>query len=202
MARFSIRNSLFLAGTAVTCMGLLSSGMAIAQTSVPAAACEACHGEGGNSRFDAIPRLNGQQNDYILARLKDFLDPTRETPHASQIMGPNATKLSSTNAASLAQYFSSRAPSISNAFGSYADIGKDVFLNGAGPDIPACWTCHGRDGQGLGTVPRISGQHANYLMAQLNAFSRSERSGTSMNHHAWDMTLEQMRNVTAYLGKD
>jgi cytochrome c553 len=202
MTAYAILLGQLFASATVVCICVLPGTTVMAQTPVPAANCEACHGKGGNSQFDAIPRLNGQQNDYLLVRLKDFLDPSHETPHASQIMTPNAAKLSASDAAAIAQYFSTQTPTTGNSFGAYAEMGKDIYLNGAGVDIPACATCHGEDGQGLGTVPRINGQHATYLMAQLNAFSLGDRSSVAMNRHAWDMTLTQMHELTAYLAKD
>jgi cytochrome c553 len=48
--------------------------------------CQSCHGPGGNSPSASVLRLNGQQAAYIVARLHDFLDPTKEDPHATKTM--------------------------------------------------------------------------------------------------------------------
>jgi cytochrome c553 len=74
-----------------------------------------------------------------------------------------------------------------------------IYREGSQPDIPACGTCHGREAEGLGTTPRLAGQHEQYLADQLNAFMLTARVGSPMNHHAWDMTQDQMRAVAAYL---
>jgi len=115
------------------------------------------------------------------------------------MMWENATKVSDKDAAALADYFSRQAPSPRAGAGAMADAGREIFRNGAGPDIPACATCHGLDGQGLGGTPRIAGQHQDYLARQLQAFMLTTRVGTPMNHHTWDMTSEQMQQVSEYL---
>jgi cytochrome c553 len=165
----------------------------------PAASCEACHGAGGDSQKGDTPRLNGQQSDYLLTRLKEFLDPTRGTPHANGMMWGNATKISDRDAVALADYFSRQAPTRRSGMGAQVEAGRKIYLEGAGPDIPACTTCHGQDGEGAGNTPRITGQHQDYLVTQLQAFMLTARVGTPMNHHAWDMTAEQMQQLAAYL---
>lgn len=193
--------------TAVTvfaCFGLLGAGShaAMAQTAAPAAVCEACHGPGGDSRKADVPRLNGQTGEYTLARLRAFLDPTRNTPHADQMMWENATKISDSDAAALAAYFARQAPREPNGSGPLAAAGGRIFAQGAGPEIPACATCHGQNGQGMGVAPRLAGQHGQYLLGQLQAFMLTARVGASMNHHTWSMTMEQMQQLAAYLSND
>ncbi len=51
-------------------------------------------------------------------------------------------------------------------------------------------------------MPRIAGQHSAYLMQQLEAFKSGARAGTAMNRHTWDMTLEQMQKLSAYLANN
>ena len=49
-------------------------------------------------------------------------------------------------------------------------------------------------------MPRLAGQHAEYLELQLQAFAMAARIGDPMNHHVWVMTPDQMRAVAAFLG--
>ncbi len=45
--------------------------------------------------------------------------------------------------------------------------GKDIFTNGLpAQGTPACAICHGADGAGSATFPRIAGQHSDYLAKQ------------------------------------
>ncbi len=87
---------------------LLSTPGAMAQTAKPvqAASCESCHGISGDSQKSDTPRLNGQPGAYLLARLREFQDPTRGTPHSNQMMWQNATSFDDADAAALADYFS------------------------------------------------------------------------------------------------
>ncbi len=191
----------FLTG-AVLAYGLtaFASLPAIAQEAPPEAlvrSCEVCHAE--SARQADTPRLNGQQRDYLLLRLKEFLDPTRGTPHSNRMMWPNATRISDDQAAQLATYFSRQVPTQANGFGPVAEKGAAIYQHGDTPDIPACATCHGPKGEGLGQTPRIAGQREDYLVGQLQAFSVTARVGSPMNHHAWDMTLDQIRALSAYL---
>lgn len=186
------------------CLALLWTGAAMAQPGKPsqAAGCESCHGAGGDSQKADTPRLNGQQSGYLLTRLKEFLDPTRGTPHANKMMWENATTISANDAAALADYFSRQAPTPRSGIGAQAEAGRKIFREGAGPAIAACATCHGQDGEGTGGTPRIAGQHKDYVVQQLQAFMLTARVGTPMNHHAWDMTEEQMQQLAAYLSNN
>ncbi len=70
--------------TALACIGL-AGGQATAQDgAVPQELkglipkCEQCHGPSGNSRSGMIPRINGQNAQYLTSRFFAFQDPTRQ----------------------------------------------------------------------------------------------------------------------------
>ena len=191
----------------VSCLMLAAIAGAVpaaAQTVPPALvqSCEACHGKDGNSERRDVPRLNGQQKDYLLERLKELRDPTRNSPHANLMMWQNAARISDAEAAALADYFSRKTPPYGGRFGSLADIGNRIFHEGDKSGIAACATCHGLDGEGRGSTPRLAGQKEDYLIDQLDAFMLTARFGDPMNHHAWDMTQEQIRALAFYLSQD
>lgn len=186
-----------------------AAGTAVAQPLKPVATsgCEACHGVNGDSQKPDVPRLNGQQSVYLLARLREFQDPARGAPYSNQMMGANANSIDDVDAAALADYFSRQTPTPPSGSGPLAEAGRKIFMEGAGPLIPAplippCFTCHGKNGQGQGEVPRIAGQHGDYLNGQLQAFMLGKRVGTPMNHHAWAMTTEQIQALAAYLSSN
>ena len=164
-------------------------------------ACETCHGARGESQNVNVPRLNGQKSEYILIRLKEFRDPSRKPAHADS-MTRSATAISDNDAAALAQYFSRQTPTPRIGFGIQSTAGAEIFRHGADPSTPACAICHGPDGDGLGGTPRIAGQHGVYLMQQLADFSSTGRVGVAMNRHTWDMTLQQMQELSAYLSNN
>ena len=182
---------------------LLSPSLALAADASPDPAivtkCESCHGKGGLSKDSLTPRLNGQQRDYLILRLKEFADPTRNTPHATYQMWETATSVGQRMATDIAAYFARQAPTATKPAGALAMAGEKIYRQGSGSQIPACQQCHGSAGEGAGTVPRLAGQHAAYLEQQMSAFMLGVRVSTPMNKHAWHMNPDQFKALSAYL---
>ena len=145
-------------------------------------------------------RLNGQKGEYILIRLKEFLDRSRNTPHGRQ-MAPIA-EISSMTQRPWRAISAGRPKPADQVLASVHRRGRD--LSDMAPDRPFPPAPPATDptGEGLGGTPRIAGQHGAYLMRQLGPSIPSARAGTAMNHHTWDMTLEQMQEVSAYLANN
>ena len=63
-----------------------------------------------------------------------------------------------------------------------------------------CASCHGDKGQGNAQAgfPRLAGQSADYLDAQLKAFANGERPNAIMQGQAQGLSTEQMRAVADY----
>ena len=58
----------------------------------------------------------------------------------------------------------------------------------------------GMMGRGMtGPVPSLNGQHAAYIIAQLNRFASGERSGTVMGRIAASLSEADEKAVAAYL---
>ena len=79
-------------------------------------------------------------------------------------------------------------------------MGKRIFDSGL-PDsgIPACASCHGDNAQGKDAIPRLAGQHPEYLVKQLAAFKSQQRGNAPVMHVVTDkMTLDQMRAIAEY----
>ena len=63
----------------------------------------------------------------------------------------------------------------------------------------ACVGCHGPDGNSLGpTFPNLAGQHADYIVQQLQAFKSGARSEPSMTPMAMPLTEQDMVDLAAY----
>ena len=90
---------------------LMSEGKKIYHEGVPSAevaACESCHGQDAHG-VDQFPRLAGQLNGYVVAKLANWAkergqDP--KNPDNSEIMGPIAEKLTKEQVAAIAAYVS------------------------------------------------------------------------------------------------
>ena len=163
--------------------------------------CQSCHGAGGNSTSGSVPRLNGQSAAYITARLHDLLDPTREDPHATKTMWGVMNSVSSASFADIAAYYASQAPTQAGAAGANAGEGRRLFVHGA-PGVPACQSCHGASGQGGGSVPRLAGQHHEYLMNQLQRLQLGIRYSDTMHPTLKAMSDAQAAAIAAYLARD
>ena len=165
-------------------------------------ACQVCHGSQGNSVVPSTPRLNGQQAGYILARLRDFLDVTRETPHATYAMWQTVQNLSEAEKSEIANYYARQTPT-APVPGSSASAGRQIYENGvAAQNIPACQSCHGARGEGKGAIPRLAGQHADYLKTQMWVFSFQLRENDVMHPNTKDMRGDQIDALASYLAAD
>ncbi|WP_367253281.1 cytochrome c [Pseudomonas sp. stari2] len=143
------------------------SGSAIADT-----VCSLCHGLTGESVSAVIPKLAGQQKAYLTSQLTDFKLHARSDAIDSRYMG-GLTHLSETQVAELADYFS-RQKAMKAETETPDARGELIFSQGL-PEtgITACSACHGKDGAGKGNIPRVAGQHADYMYRQILLLQQS-----------------------------
>ena len=165
--------------------------------------CQNCHGPGGNSTSSTFPRLNGQQAEYIVTQLKNFRAHSRSDPHAMAYMWGMAAQLDDALVADIAKYYASQKPTRPQPGGEGAAQGKAIFMNGVpAHNVPPCQACHGDHGQGAKEVPRIAGQHGDYLKSQLEAFRSLLRQNQIMHANTKDMTDSEIEAVVSYLAND
>jgi len=141
--------------------------------------CAACHAADGNSTIATNPRLAGQSAEYLVKQLTDFAKPAGDkTGRDSAIMGAFAMMLSDADRRNVAAWFSAQPVKADVAHNKDSvEIGQRIYRAGI-PEkaVPACAGCHGPTGAGLPVLyPRIGGQHAEYLTAQLKAFREGTR---------------------------
>jgi cytochrome c553 len=128
----------------------------------------------GNSVNPTFPNLAGQQKDYIAAELTEFREHTRQDDAARAFMWGISAKLSDKQIEALADYFSKQTPMANHAHSDPALVaaGKQIFMEGKlDKGVPACMGCHGEQAYGIGPIPRLAGQHADYIYKQLNIFN-------------------------------
>jgi cytochrome c553 len=85
----------------------------------------------------------------------------------------------------------------------FAGVGKFIFQRGNSySGVPACTSCHGPNGHGTEQLPRLAGQHPNYLEIQLKEFSKRERTNDNAVMHTVAAKLTQLetRAVAVYIG--
>lgn len=194
------------------CAATLMMSMAIASSALaqgpaappdPVKACETCHGPAGNGTAPATPRLNGQLAAYIVNRLKELGDLTRNSPDATMAMHDIAHIKDSLKTA-VADYFSHQAPTPPKPqAGKLAAMGERLYLNGdPAHGLAACQSCHGAKAEGQGNAPRLGGQHRDYLKKQLWNFNFVMREHPVMNANATKLDGDQIDGLAAYLGAD
>ena len=165
------------------------------------AVCGTCHGVDGNSINPMFPRLAGQHAWYIEQQLKEFRAQTRGDPYAIAYMWGMANQLSNPTIDALAKYFSSQTPGPGVPH-SKAVIarGQAIFEQGiATQGVRACAACHGPQALGSAQFPRLAGQHAEYIMKQLQSFQDNMRKVAIMHGVAQTLHRSQMRAVADYL---
>jgi len=166
------------------------------------AVCAACHGADGNSVNPDWPKIAGQGEKYIIKQLKDF----RSDKRAEATMTPMAKGIASDeDVLHLAAYFSSQKTKLGTANKDKVSLGEAIYKGGVMESgVAACSACHGPTGIGNGPAkyPRVSGQHAKYLVTQLKNFksaSRSNDTGKIMRNIALKMTDAEMEAVAEYM---
>jgi cytochrome c553 len=164
--------------------------------------CSQCHGDRGISTAPLFPNLAAQDKDYLIAQLHNFRDHKRGDAHAQAYMWGMAGPLSDDVIDDIAAYFAALPPAKGSADLDSAEVadGKKIFDNGIDSEnVPACSACHGADAAGTATIPRLAGQHREYLATQILAFRTNERDNPVMHGNVEHMTDDQIRAVAAYL---
>ena len=175
----------FLCSLALACAGAASHAAEPAASApdpakgaaLSSSVCAACHTNDGSRGVAANPIIQGQHPDYLVKQLTEFKSGKRDNP----VMKAMAAPLSEADMKNVAAFYASKQPK--PGFAKNKDLvahGEKVYRGGvAERSVPACSGCHGPSGAGIpAQYPRLAGQHADYVEAQLVAF----RSGARHNN--------------------
>jgi cytochrome c553 len=138
-----------------------------------AESCVVCHGPSGNSSNAAFPILAGQTFRYLYLQLKDFNEGRRNDP----LMTPQTENLSRQDMLDLAEYFAAQKqkPNGFKADDEKAARGKRKA------DEVLCSMCHLGGFSGQNDIPRMAGQHFDYVVKQLKDFKTRKRTNDAGN---------------------
>lgn len=178
--------------------------------------CAACHGADGNSMDSKYPKLASQDAAYLYRQLWAFKRGSRR----SDIMSGIVAGLSDADMADAAAFYSGQALRPDTVKDPrLAAIGERIFFGG----MPACAMCHAAPGQRgmpmmgmmgggmmgmmgrmpmmgmMGSAPRLNGQHAAYIVDQLNRFASGERQAMMMDRIAASLSNRDKNAVAEYL---
>jgi len=165
-------------------------------------ACSKCHGFNGVSISPIFPILAGQVPGYIESELRLFRQRGRSDPHARAFMWGIARALTDEQIKGVAQYFSKQPAVKGNGSSNpaLADKGKLLYENGTPErDIEACTVCHGHDGEGVNTQPRIAGQHRDYLVMEMVQFRSGLRENKVMQHVSEKLSDDEIAALVEYI---
>lgn len=161
--------------------------------------CAACHGPDGNSMIPVNPKLAQQHPEYLVKQLTEFKSGKRANP----IMMGMSAALSDDDMKNIAYWLASKKATAGAAKDKQTVLlGEKIYRGGiADRQIPACAGCHSPNGAGIpAQYPRLSGQHADYAVAQLNGFRDGSRSNSlQMTQIAAKLNDREIKAVADYI---
>jgi len=164
-----------------------------------AGVCAACHAPDGNSLIPVNPKLAQQHPQYIVKQLTEFKAGKR----VNAVMNGMAAPLSNEDMVNIAYWVASKKATPGAAKDKdLVLLGEKIYRGGiADRQIPACAGCHSPNGAGIpAQYPRLSGQHADYAVAQLTAFRDGVRQNSvQMTQVAAKLNDREIRAVADYI---
>ena len=163
------------------------------------AVCAACHGADGNSAIAVNPTLAQQHPEYLVKQLQEFKSGKRN----NAVMKGFATMLTDEDMKNIAYWVASKPAKAGFAKDKdLVTLGERIYRGGiADRNIAACAGCHSPNGAGIPVqYPRLSGQHADYPVAQLNTFRDGSRANSQqMTQVAAKLNDKEIKAVADYI---
>src|ERR1700686_3813527 len=169
--------------------------------------CKTCHGVSGQGFRGAfpMPRLAGQQPEYLVNQLQAFIERRRTNP----VMFNVAHVLSPSMLTALAAHFKDLNPKPLGG-GAPKELvaeGKKIYEEGVpSAEVPPCATCHGPEAKGADAFPRLAGQLNDYMFKKLTNWEKERGQDKAkpdnsaiMQPIAHNLTEAQIKAVAAYL---
>jgi len=168
---------------------------------IAASVCAGCHGPTGISTSPMFPRLAGQQELYLVAQLKAFKAKTRGEQDAHDYMWGMATLLEDPIVQAMARYYAAQKPGPGIPGNAKLIARGKVLYERGDPARPvvACSSCHGSQAEGNSIFPRLAGQHAAYVVRQLEVIQKRSRASPVMHGVIKDLNAQDMKAVAEYV---
>jgi cytochrome c553 len=167
--------------------------------------CQTCHGLSaqGFRGYFTMPRLAGQQPQYIENQLHAFIEHRRLNP----VMYNVTHGLTPGMIRPLAEHFAAlNPPPFGGAPSESLALGKSIFEAGLPEsNVPACAVCHGEGAKGKGQIPRLAGQLYWYVTKALANWDKERGQGREqdisaiMAPTAHNLTPAQVSAIAAYV---
>lgn len=181
------------------CFCTTASAMSIEER--VATQCSACHGAQGQSVSPLFPSLAGQNAEYMVKQLSEFKSGKRK----SETMSPQVAELTVADIKGLAAFYAARPARVNRVSDEdLIPVGRYIYFKGNSfSGVPACADCHGADGHGTASLPRLAGQNSRYLLNQLKEFNQRTRTNDNQVMHlvASRLTEFETKAVSDYLSQ-
>jgi len=149
--------------------------------------CLGCHGIDGYKNaypMYSVPKLEGQNADYLVTALHGYRDGDR----AHLTMHSQASELSDQDMADIAAFFAGKP---------LAATGKPQ--GNVPPAASLCVSCHGQDGVAAAPIyPSLAGQHQDYLVRALQEYRHGGRKNPVMKQFAAQLKDEDIAVIANY----
>lgn len=157
---------------------------------IKAYTCTGCHGiVGYKNTYPTynVPRIGGQNAEYVVASLKAFRSGDRN--HKS--MNLQAEALSDQDIEDIAVYLQVQAPGPGAGSAGNAAAGQNKSA--------VCQACHGATGMAVQSIyPNLGGQHQDYLDMSLRAFRDGSRQNAIMGGFAANLDDQDIADIAAW----
>jgi cytochrome c553 len=152
------------------------------------APCAGCHGQDGNNTDPKIPRLAGQDAQYLEAAIAAYKDSTR----THDVMRSQVSPLREQDAKDIAAFYSSKDPKALPA--------RRLFTVAQWTE--KCSRCHGDKGNSTDMrFPVLAGQDETYLVKALALYHMGDRSNTLMFAMSFLMSESDIKKLAAYYAR-
>jgi cytochrome c553 len=153
--------------------------------------CNTCHGPDGVPRSAPTPVIWGQQENYLVKQMHDFVKGDRD----SEVMEWMATALTQSELESAAAFFSKK---------SWPARPAPTAAPAAAPSAPpiaaVCQACHQQNFVGGVAAPRLAGQSYGYLVESMRRYAEGERkNNTDMMRMMEAITPAEREAIARYI---
>ena len=150
--------------------------------------CTGCHGiEYYKNAYPTyyVPKLGGQNAEYIVAALNGYKNEERTHP----TMRSQAASMTQQDMEDIAAFFASKGEvRTGDPVGSEPETAKK-----------SCRSCHGETGISIvGLYPNLAGQHSDYLNVALADYKNGKRSNAIMAAFAATLSEEQIEELSNF----
>lgn len=152
--------------------------------------CANCHGENGVSNLPEVPNLAGQNPAYLLEQIRKFGSGQRR----DEFMQGLIKVLKEEERLQISLFYASQRPLPGKQDAALVATGK-VFYE------KLCARCHGEQAKGNETIPRLAGQHPEYLVTSITRYRdrTGERRDPLMSSAVAPLKNPDIKAVSAYL---